>query len=138
VLTPTEDVATRLSEFEPWLSKIGARVVIMSPEQHDKVVAATSHLPQLLSTALSVTLAQQDLPRLLEVFGPGLLDMTRLSLSSPDIWRSILQTNREEIADALKRLSFTLQRMTAELEGGQELEQLFATGQKFATDLRSL
>jgi len=70
-------------------------------EMHDRMVALYSHLPQLASTALASAVAGQGahLPGLLS--GPGLVDMTRLALSSYDLWRDILATNSEPIERAL-------------------------------------
>ena len=71
----------------------------MSPEEHDKTVAYTSHLPQLASTALAALLG--TLPEQQLCSGPGAIDMTRLALSGYDIWGDILATNRTAIDHAL-------------------------------------
>lgn len=136
VLTPTNGPSPPMNEFQEWLLRIGADIVQMSPTEHDTVIAATSHLPQLLSTALSATLSAQDNPRFLEVFGPGLLDMTRLAMSSPAIWSSILETNREQVVIALQEFIENLQALSLHLQSGYDLSDLFASGQKFATRLR--
>ena len=81
----------------------GSRRRQMTPEIHDRTVAFTSHLPQLLSTALACTLSNTvitDEQRL--VSGPGLSDAVRLSLSDYQIWRDILSTNRQNIELALQ------------------------------------
>jgi prephenate dehydrogenase len=83
---------------------MGAQVLTMTPEQHDAAVAWSSHLPQLLSTTLSLTLSRAANPDVERVAGPGLMDMTRLALSSPDLWQSILETNRESVLVALNAL----------------------------------
>ena len=136
VLTPTGEISARMVEFEHWLTRIQARIVIMSPTEHDEVVALTSHLPQLLSTALSATLAQQAHPRLFDVFGPGLLEMTRLALSSPDIWNSVLETNRQPVLNALDQLAATLRTLTNDLQAGRGIDVVFASAQQFAAKLR--
>ena len=105
VLTP-EDPAELKTEavidFAGWLRRIGAHPVAMDPEEHDRVVALTSHLPQLASTALASVIAEQlQPPERLSVAGSGLADMTRLALSSYDLWRDILATNSEPIDRAL-------------------------------------
>jgi prephenate dehydrogenase len=120
VLTPSPSVSSdtpSVCALSDWLGRIGARVQVMSPGEHDHAVAFSSHLPQLLSTALSTVIAGEyegkinDLP-----FGPGLLDMTRLSQSSYDIWRDILETNSVEVRHALEvyidRLTFFRQNLT--------------------------
>ncbi|HWR49947.1 MAG TPA: prephenate dehydrogenase/arogenate dehydrogenase family protein, partial [Bryobacteraceae bacterium] len=110
------------AEFLEWLKAIGAIPVRMSPEQHDRVVALTSHLPQLASTALAAELASLDQADL-AVSGPGLADMTRLAGSSWDIWADILQTNAGPVSAALDRYIARLQKLRASLpEAGAEFE----------------
>jgi prephenate dehydrogenase len=87
-------------EFRSWLEKIGAIPVILDAEQHDRTLAFTSHLPQLASTALAMLLAQKDNIEDI-VFGPALVDSTRLALSPFEIWRDILATNPAWIDAAL-------------------------------------
>ena len=87
-------------EFTAWVERCGARSVTLSPTDHDRTVAYTSHVPQLASTALAVMLAELPADRL-AVAGPGALDMTRLALSAFEIWRDILDTNRDAIDHAL-------------------------------------
>ena len=74
--------------------------VILDAKQHDRTLAYTSHLPQLASTALAMLLAQKDYTRD-KVFGPALVDSTRLALSPYEIWADILATNPAWIDAAL-------------------------------------
>ncbi len=105
VLTPSssEELKTGIAcEFQAWLEKIGALPVVMDASAHDSVVALTSHLPQLASTALASALSRAlHLPEDARAAGPALLDSTRLALSSYGIWQDILSTNSENIAGAL-------------------------------------
>ena len=137
VLTPCSKPLPNVNEFEQWLRAMGARIVCMSPDEHDIVVAFTSHLPQLLSNAISVTLAEQASFVISGVFGQGLLDMTRLAMSSPDIWESILDTNRDYILDALCRLTDNLQELEQSLRRGDRIREMFSVGQMFAASLRN-
>jgi len=128
VLTPeqAEDLDTPVtSVFLKWLERIGANVKLLSPEQHDRIVALTSHLPQLLSTALAATVDEQiDSDRdALEVSGSGLRDMTRLALSSFDIWHDILVTNQAEIDHALVLYIDKLERIRQNLTNLQLCEE---------------
>jgi prephenate dehydrogenase len=92
-----------LTSHEPWLvewiQKIGARLVILDPVEHDRLVALTSHLPQLISTALACSIAGE--PAAARVAGPAALDLTRLALSPYEIWRDIFATNAAQIDVAL-------------------------------------
>jgi prephenate dehydrogenase len=105
VLTPDDpaELATpAAADFRGWLHKIGARIVTLDADEHDRVVSLTSHLAQLASTALAATVADKlgASPRE-QVTGPGLEDMTRLARGSYEIWRDILATNSDHIDRAL-------------------------------------
>ena len=117
------------TEFRAWIEKIGARVVNLDAETHDRLVAWSSHLPQLASTALAAALHDRQ-PAAASVAGPGLTDMTRLAMSSYDLWRDILDTNRTEVAAALDAYIVELQHVRADFEGE------FARGAEFARTLR--
>lgn len=91
---------------EAWralVAGLGARIVELTPERHDTLCAAISHLPQMLSTALSAMIAEQfgPEPELLQIGGRALREMTRLGASPYSMWRDIAQTNTEAIAQAL-------------------------------------
>jgi prephenate dehydrogenase len=101
VLTPDEAAELEtpaVREFLGWLERIGARTVVLDADEHDAIVARTSHVPQLASTALAAMLADT---KHVEVSGSGLADMTRLARSSYDLWRDILATNSDHIDQAL-------------------------------------
>jgi prephenate dehydrogenase len=135
ILTPTENTPAS-EEFVGWIRKIGAIPVVMTPQEHDQVVALTSHLPQLLSTALAVTLAGRlTSPDHFLAAGPGLIDMTRLAGSSYDIWRDILATNTGAIdtalAAAIKELEALRAGLTTDATG-----DTFESAAAFAARLR--
>jgi len=113
-----------------WIGLFGAREVILDAGEHDALVAWSSHLPQLASTALASVLGEQA-PDASQVAGPGLVDMTRLAMSSYDLWSDILDTNREAVRFALNAYIEKLQA----LRGDYEKE--FAQGSEFAIKLRA-
>jgi len=135
VLTPDEpsELDTEAAtEFADWLERIGARQVVLDPLEHDRLVAMTSHLPQLASTALGATLADT---RGTEVSGSGLMDMTRLALSSYELWRDILATNAEAIERALSLYIQELEHIRENLRTRQ-LQEEFERGARLAEKLR--
>ena len=135
VLTPDEpgELATPMArEFRAWLERIGARQVVLDCDQHDRVVALTSHLPQLASTALASVVAEV---RHLEVSGSGLADMTRLANSSYDLWRDILATNTGHVERALAVYIQKLEHMRDNLRTRQ-LQEEFDRGAALAGRLR--
>lgn len=126
----------RCQEFLAWLKRIGAHTTVCSPEDHDRWVARSSHLPQMLSTTLAHSLgAREDREAVLGAAGPGLAGMTRLALSSWDIWKDILATNGDYIAEALREFHADLGRASEELDEGA-LEERFRQGAEFAARLR--
>ncbi len=89
-------------DFVGILGRIGCRVRVMGPAEHDRTVAWTSHMPQLVSTALAAAIGDhvakaEDL----DVAGDGLRDMTRLAASPHAVWSPIIETNRDSIDEAL-------------------------------------
>ena len=138
-LTPDEpaELATPgARDFRSWIERIGARIMILDAEEHDRVVALTSHLPQLASTALAATVAERmgGSPRW-RMAGPGLEDMTRLALGSYDLWRDILATNTEHIERALAVYIQKLEHMRENLRTRQ-LQEEFERGAAMAGRLR--
>ena len=140
VLTPAleEDLQTpAAAEFRSWLERIGARVVTLECEEHDRVVALTSHLQQLASTALAATLGDRvPSADLLAVSGPGAIDMTRLALSSYDLWRDILATNSAGIDQALAAYIQELEHIRANLRT-RDLQNEFQRAATLAARLRA-
>jgi len=82
------------------VASFGARILVMKAEEHDRMVAWSSHLPQLVSTALAGAV-HHHAPDAVAVAGPGLRDMTRLAASPWDIWRDIIATNHDNVYAAL-------------------------------------
>ena len=106
----------------------GARVSEMTPQDHDAVLAAVSHLPHLLSYALVDELAgRADAAQLFAHAGTGLRDATRLAASHPEMWRDICLANRGALLGELRRYQDALARLGALLEqsDGAGLERLF-------------
>ena len=139
VLTPAApaDLDTAAArEYLSWIRRIGAVPLVLSPEEHDRVVALTSHLPQLLSTALASTLATRlSAPEHLQAAGPGLADMTRLASSSYELWGDILATNSGAIDAALAACIAELERLRGGLTS-EEMRRAFAAAAAFAARLR--
>jgi prephenate dehydrogenase len=135
VLTPDEraELETPAArEFRQWLGRIGARIVVLDADVHDGIVARTSHVPQLASTALAAVLSDAAH---LEVSGSGLADMTRLARSSYDLWRDILATNSEHIDKALAAYIQELEHIRENLRTRQ-LQEEFERGARVSNQLR--
>jgi len=102
ILTPAGAAPEPAAEFRKWIEKFGALPVELDAAFHDKLVSRTSHLPQILSTALASLLAGElHLPEDARAAGPALFEATRLALSDYAVWRDIFATNPDNIAAAL-------------------------------------
>lgn len=142
VVTPQnpDDLANGLSaEFVDWLRRIGCRTMVMTPTEHDELVAWCSHLPQLVSIGLASTLAdvlpKDRLQSLQLPVGPGLQSMTRLAESSFDLWADILETNKPAILEALERFESEITSLRAQLQD-QSLVNTWTTASVTANRLR--
>ena len=122
--------------FVEYVRKAGAHVVPISPGAHDQLVARTSHLPQMISTALAVALSETVGAAGKAGAGPGLLDMSRLAMSSYEIWEDIVETNRGEIDSALGMYMAVLEEVRRRLNQGG-LKDPFEIGSIFSKSLRN-
>lgn len=110
----------------------GARVELMDPEEHDRELAAASHLPQTLATVLANALHTAAIePNRL---GPGGRDMTRLAASDPRVWADILLTNRDNLRHNIADVVAGLEEVLTALDqhDGGRLTSVLAAGQRWA------
>ena len=98
----------------------GAERHLVNAEHHDAAVALTSHLPQILSTALAASLDEESWT----FSGTGLRTFLRLAESDPSVWRPVIEANRENIERALEDVMVIVQ---AILDGD---DQAFEKAQK--------
>ena len=141
VLTPMDGEAAPLAShrvLHAALEVIGARVLFTTPEEHDRILAYTSHLPQMLSTVLALTLEHAfgtaDNPSL-QIHAGGLRDMLRLAKSEPSMWEQIATSNRVNIAEALERMEAELKTLRENL-GSPEFRARFEQAREFARFLK--
>lgn len=120
-----EDALARAREL--W-SILGAHPELLDAAEHDRRLAWTSHLPQMLSTALAVTLSQAGVHR--GELGRGGRDMTRLAGSSPEVWTDISLDNAPALLAALRSLECSWRELEAALAKGDgaKIRQFFADG----------
>lgn len=115
--------------IESLMNALGAIPFQMDASEHDRALAATSHLPQLISLALSLA-SKSLLGALPPLSGPAFLEMTRLAESNPRMWNDIAATNRKEILRALSRFQRELDRVGSAVQR-RNLTELFAHSRKF-------
>ncbi|HUA16223.1 MAG TPA: prephenate dehydrogenase [Verrucomicrobiae bacterium] len=117
-----------LAEYAGWIDAIGARIAMLPPNDHDRLCAWISHLPQMISTALAAALVEEfgaDAP-VLAAGGRALQEMTRISSSPYSTWRDIAISNKKNLSDALWKVEQRLAHVRENLATrglGEEFEQ---------------
>jgi prephenate dehydrogenase len=136
IFTPDGDDSTeaveRLSRF---VTGLGARPCILSAEEHDRVMAYVSHLPQLVASALMEAVGAAAGIDGLRMAGRGLVDTTRLASSPADVWRDICLTNADAVGDALDCLIARLTQLRGDLRHGEAIEAIFSAAAKWRAEL---
>jgi prephenate dehydrogenase len=128
ILTPDAESARgtaaveRLSAF---VTGLGATATVMSPAEHDRLMAFLSHLPQLTVTALMEVVGSVTTASGLKLAGQGLIDTTRLASSPAGVWRDICATNADEIARALDLLIERLSDLRSDLQRAEIIDAVF-------------
>lgn len=102
------DAATH-SQVTQFVTAMGARPVFTDAISHDRTLALTSHLPQLLATLFTKTVRQQNLAHNDDFFGPVARELVRLGNSSPALWREIFAYNAKNVAAQARDLAAQLE-----------------------------
>ncbi len=136
IFTPEGDSASdpvdRLSRL---VAGLGAKPSIMSADEHDRVMAFVSHLPQLAASALMDAVGSAAHSEGLRMAGRGLVDTTRLASSPADVWRDICLTNADSIEKALDCLIQRLTQLRGDLRRGDAVEAVFSAAAKWRAEL---
>lgn len=134
VLTPLpENAAADVERVAAAWRACGAVIHQLTPEEHDKVFAAVSHLPHLLAYALVDDIANKPHAELLfQYAASGFRDFTRIAASSPEMWRDISLANRDALLGELDAYLAQLTSMRAMLAGGDgaALERVYANARR--------
>ena len=130
VLSPlAENAPEALARVGAAWQACGARLARMTPEEHDAVFAAVSHLPHVLAYALVHEIASRaNSAQLFGYAAGGFRDFTRIASSHPEMWRDICAANRDALLTELDRYVAKLAEVRARLAAGDAagLERLFA------------
>ena len=101
VITPTENSdPSALDKIQNLWKALGSEIVILNPEEHDRIYASVSHLPHLIAYAMVNTVAEMD-RAYLDFSGKGFMDSTRIACSSEELWNDICLLNRDNIIETL-------------------------------------
>jgi prephenate dehydrogenase len=125
-IAPARDAAAQ-ARLEALVNALGARPLVIGAAEHDRLVAISSHLPQMLSVALGAELAAAGDAdkRVYDLCGPGMASMLRLAHSDAALWAPIAQANATAVAEALEAVAAALQATAAGLKASN-LDALLA------------
>ena len=136
ILTPGAGISAEESaRLDTFVTGLRAVPHVMTPELHDRLVGAVSHLPQLTASALMHVVGRLAGDPGLEIAGSGLADSTRLAASPPAIWKDITATNDDVLRDALTELIGTLTELRDTLETGEAIDSVFTSAAKWRSAL---
>ncbi|MFN8434682.1 MAG: prephenate dehydrogenase/arogenate dehydrogenase family protein [Anaerolineales bacterium] len=129
LLTPLERTSPRaISAAEQIIEALGAKGKTLDAVDHDRILASTSHLPFLISSALARTTPEDVAP----FVGPGFKSTSRLAGTSSSMMLGVLQSNRENVLNALHGMQAELAQIESALSAGDfaKLESLLNEAQK--------
>lgn len=136
IITPGENVPKETTEkFKNLIVKIGAIPVIISPYEHDYVVASVSHVPHLIASALvnNVKKLDSDKKYMHLLAAGGFKDITRIASSSADMWESIIFENKEDIISVIDSLSEVIAEIKESIinNNKEDVYNYFLSAQKY-------
>jgi len=114
-----------IAEFAGWIDAIGARIAMLPADEHDRLCAWISHVPQMMSTALAAALVEEfgaEAP-LLPAGGRALQEMTRIAASPYSMWRDVAISNKKNLQDALWKVEQRLAHIRENLATRQLAEE---------------
>lgn len=123
VLTPANPAseAKNVERLRQFWKGVGAVVHVMPPEEHDRILARTSHLPHMIAALLAATVARgEDAQRFAPFCGTGFRDTTRIAAGSPDVWQDITASNRDSLLAELRAFGTSLDHLVRVLAEADE------------------
>lgn len=130
ISTPIERTDSEaVRQIEALWRSVGCNTARMTPEEHDNVFAAVSHLPHLLAFALVAQIAADpDSKKKFALAGAGFRDFTRIAASSPAMWSDVCVANRAALSDELTQHRNLLAELQRAIDDGDRdaLQSIFA------------
>lgn len=121
---------------EAFVASLGARPEWIEADEHDRLMAALSHLPQIAASALMAVAGPLAGESNLDLAGAGLRDTTRLAGSDPELWSQIAASNADALAAAVRALRDELGRVEHALGAAEPLNDFFARGRRWRSKLQ--
>lgn len=136
IITPTARSGQRnIDRMVRIAETIGSIPIILDFHRHDQITAGISHLPHVVASSLVNLIRDSDSRdgMMKRLAAGGFKDITRIASSSPEMWEQICVTNRENLADMLRRYIRSLENIVRELEksDSKSLYELFATSRDY-------
>ena len=122
ILTPpagTDPAA--VEKLQAFWAGIGAKVEVMTPDHHDRVLAITSHLPHLIAYTIVGTadeLEQVTSSEVMQFSASGFRDFTRIAASDPTMWRDVFLANKDAVLEMLGTFNEDLSKLTRAIRRG--------------------
>jgi len=140
ILTPTRKTdSVALKKVAGLWRRVGAKVEIMEPDIHDRILGVISHLPHVLVYALVNALERTRVPGvdLKDYCAGGFKDFTRIASSRPELWRDICLMNRRALNRSLGDYIKNLKQLKRWIEGGKGalLEKEFARANETRSEI---
>jgi prephenate dehydrogenase len=136
LFTPTGDgAAAAVDKLFAFARALGGVPSVVDVDEHDRLLAFLSHLPQLTASALMNVVGEAVGPEGLLLAGRGLVDTTRLAASPADIWKDIAATNTDQVGAALDTLIALLQELRRDLRDGDRLADVFDEANRWRQSL---
>ena len=128
IVTPTAETPPHLVErMTRFWQSLGMRTLLQAPQEHDRVLAITSHVPHVAAAAVAAMLTDEAA----QFASSGFRDTTRIAAGDPELWAAILSQNAPAVQRALATLMQQLDRFSDVLANGDlaQLQQLLLEGQ---------
>ena len=136
LFTPSDErQGEALERLRQFVTGFGAVPHVLTPAEHDRLLAFLSHVPQLTASVLMHVVGGAIGEDGLALSGRGLADTTRLASSPADIWRDICATNADEVGLALEALIAELQSIRGNLADGQAIDRVFDSASRWRAAL---
>jgi prephenate dehydrogenase len=129
--------AAPVAEVGEFVQRLGATPVFMKDDgaQHDRLMAAVSHLPQLVVSALMDRVGETVGSEGLAFAGSGLKDTTRLAGSEARVWESVVATNADALRPLLMELAGDLEKIAGQLDDPSAMRRLFGMANLYRRNL---
>lgn len=130
IITPGPTTAPHaLERVEKFWKALGSNVIYMDPDDHDRIMAAVSHLPHIAAYALVNSVADIRLGEVeaISLTGGGFKDFTRIASSHPVMWRDICLENKTYLLEAIERFEGEIKRLKRHIidQSGEALSKDF-------------